>query len=274
MVSSGNRRRLPASHRDACVYPAIHARVSCVASKIPDNVVWAKDAEGKLRHFLISFASIVAMTALTGCLGRQAPITYAASPTTQEGAVRLNLVLLLDPTATHSSLEVAFAHFPRDAARRDAVVGALLMASERNCDIYMENLRGAQSAWRTGSSLTSLALGTAGSIVTDSASARLLSGLSGASGSISGRLDENLMGSMAADVLLQGVRAAREPYRQAIVRNLTHNTRYEAWPIEVAVADVFQYHGRCNVISGLAAAQRALETEIARESAPQQGTTP
>lgn len=197
---------------------------------------------------------------LGACSIIRGPLGYAASPTTDPDQVQLNLNALLDPSGNSQTLEKALAAFPDTEERRNAVVGALLMASERNCDIYMENLRGYQSTWRTGFSLASVALGAAGSIVTDSASARLLSGLSGASTGASGKLDENILGGMAAEVMLSGVRAAREPYRRAILDNL--DTDYSEWPVEIAIADVFRYHGRCNVVSGLAAAQNAIEDDI------------
>lgn len=206
--------------------------------------------------------------ALASCAGTRGPITYASAPMDEQGPITLDLMTLLAPDGGAATLEQALVGFPQDAAARNAVVGALMLASERNCDIYLENLRGAQTAWRTGAGLTSLALSTAGSIVTDSASARLLSGLAGASGSLSGRLDENLMSGMTADVILLGVRAGREPLRRTIAAKLTGNTTYSDWPIQIAIADVLQYHGRCNVVSGLAAAQRAVEREIDRSDPP------
>lgn len=206
-------------------------------------------------------AGLACAIALGACGSVRGPLTFAASPTNDPDEVQLDLVRLLAPTASSSqTLEGALAAFPASEQRRNAVVGALLMASERNCDLYMENLRGSQAGWRTGFSLAGVALGTAGSIVTDSASARLLSGLSGASTGVSGKLDENLLGGMAAEVMLSGVRAAREPYRQIILEQL--NSRYAEWPVEIAIADVFRYHGRCNVVSGLGAAQGAIEDKI------------
>lgn len=212
------------------------------------------------RKSILAIAALAFTTILGGCGSLRGPLTYAASPTDDPDEVQLDLIRLLDPHGTSQTLEAALAAFPDTEERRNAVVGALLMASERNCDLYMENLRGAQAGWRTSFSLASVALGTAGSIVTDSASARLLSGLSGASSGASGKLDENLLGGMAAEVMLSGVRAAREPYRDAILAKLDDS--YAAWPVEISIADVFRYHGRCNVVSGLGAAQNAVEAQI------------
>jgi hypothetical protein len=139
-------------------------------------------------------------------------------------------------------------------------VGALLLASDRNCDIYMENLRGAQAAWRTGFSVTDVFLGAVGSMFDDADTAGALSGLSGVAGSLSGRLDEGLMGGTTANVVLAGVRAAREPLRNNILGRF--GADYPTWPVSVAIADVMQYHGRCNVVSAVGAAQSAAERVV------------
>ena len=68
------------------------------------------------------------------------------------------------------------------------------------------------------------------------------------------------MGGTAANVLLAGVRAAREPIRTDILGRFDES--YSDWPVSVALADVMQYHGRCNVVSALTAAQTASEEVV------------
>ncbi|KRA58447.1 hypothetical protein ASD79_14135 [Caulobacter sp. Root655] len=176
--------------------------------------------------------------------------------------MQLSLPILLGGSSA-DSLETALAKFNTDPTqpKRNAVVGALLAASERNCDIYVENLRGNQATWRTTFSLSTVVLGAAGSIVTDADSARTLSALSGAAGGASGKMDENILAGRGAEVILTGIRAAREPYRLQLIDSMKKQP-YPDWPLEVALADVMRYHGRCNVISGLSAIQTATEKDI------------
>ena len=198
-----------------------------------------------------------------------APRTFAAAPYLHPGrsdVIQYDLALLLGatgrlqtPSETASAI-MAFRNGPDPVARRNEVVGALLLASDRNCDIYMENLRGAQSTWRTSLSVTDVIVGAAGSMFDDGDTAGALSGLSGVAGSLSGKLDEGLMGGTAANVLLAGVRAAREPIRTDILGRFDES--YSDWPVSVALADVMQYHGRCNVVSALTAAQTASERVV------------
>lgn len=204
-----------------------------------------------------------------------APRTFAAAPYLHEGrsdVIQYDLGVLLGASRgldSPSQIAAAMLEFRRGGdpeARRNEVVGALLLASDRNCDIYMENLRGAQAAWRTGFSVTDILVGAAGSMFDDAGTAGALSGLSGVAGSLSGKLDEGLMGGTAANVLLAGVRAAREPLRTGILGRF--GAQYSDWPVSVAIADVMQYHGRCNVVSAMGAAQSAAEqvvTEAVRQ---------
>lgn len=195
-----------------------------------------------------------------------APRTFAAAPYLHEGrsdVIQYDLGILLgrtsvsaNPSQTAEAL-IAFGSGDNPEARRNEVVGALLLASDRNCDIYMENLRGAQATWRTGFSVTDIVVGTAGSMFDDGDTSGALSGLSGVAGSLSTKLDEGLMGGTTANVLLAGVRAAREPLRTQILARFSQG--YAAWPVSVAIADVMQYHGRCNVVSALTAAQSAAD---------------
>jgi hypothetical protein len=198
-----------------------------------------------------------------------APRTFAAAPYLHSGrsdVIQYDLGILLGSATrleTPSEAAAAMVAFRTGAdpeARRNELVGALLLASDRNCDIYMENLRGAQSTWRTSLSVTDVVVGAAGSMFDDGDTAGALSGLSGVAGSLSGKLDEGLMGGAAANVLLAGVRAAREPIRTEILGRFGED--YASWPVSVAIADVMQYHGRCNVVSALTAAQTAAEQVV------------
>lgn len=223
----------------------------------------------------------------TGCSTVfRGPITHAASPMTLHGPVKFDIANLLSANPTRPDaaadgnigplerhVEHGLADFlsrnrtsPNGPAipttleqDRNRVAGALLLASDRNCDVYLENLRGAQSFWRTAFGLAGVGLGAAGAIVTEADTTRLLSGLAGASAGSIGKLDENLMGGMAAEVVVAGVRAGREPIRRDIIVKM--QSEYPEWPVEIAIADVLRYHGRCNVMSGLTTAQKAVERE-------------
>ena len=228
-----------------------------------------------MRTLLVLTAVGLAASLTSGCSKLfRGPGTHAASPMMHQGPVKLDLAVMLDPSIPAVAwdaepepgrLERALATFDGGMDRRNSIAGALLLASDRNCDVYLENLRGFQSTWRTSFSLASVGLGAAGAIVTGADTSRLLSGLTGASSGAVGALDDNIMGGMAAEVLVAGVRAGREPLRQAIIQNMA--LPYEQWTVEIAIADVLRYHGRCNAMSGLASTQRAVEEQLSTAEA-------
>jgi hypothetical protein len=96
------------------------------------------------------------------------------------------------------------------------------------------------------------------------------SGLTGAASGVVGKLDENIMGGLAAEVLVAGVRKGRGDIRDAILNKM--QSSYASWPVEVAIADLMTYHGRCNVMSGLTTAQRLLSETTVQPKTPTPAT--
>lgn len=169
------------------------------------------------------------------------------------------------PVNAQSTLEAALADFDRGAdspdsrgARRNAIVGAVIMASDKNCDVYLEYLHGNQIAIRGLSSVAATVLSGAGAIATPTHSAQLLSALGAASTGIGGNLNDAVFSNKAADVIASGIRADRAGLRAAIDVKM-RSADYANWPLSLALADAFIYHGRCNAISGMSFLQGKAE---------------
>lgn len=136
------------------------------------------------------------------------------------------------------------------------MVGALLLASNRNCSVYVENVRAAQVTYRSIFDVAGLGLNSASIIVGAEGTKNTLSGLAGLSDSISTSLDDNLLSGLAHEVVVEGIETRRQESRLAILQKL--DVSYQNWPVEVAIADALAYHGECSVIAGLAEAKDAL----------------
>lgn len=210
------------------------------------------------------------------------PMTYAApveEPWAQDArrqVVRFNLGTMLGVQG-NETIETALLNFetryrPDAKSRRNTIIGSLLWASDRNCDIYMENLRGTQSLWRTGTDLLSLGLGTVGGVLTDEGSTRWFNGLATGADGLGSALDKGFMGGNGADIILAGVRMEREPMRREIIIRMGED--YDAWPVALAIGDAMRYHGRCNVVTGLRAAQRIVNQAEATISGAASGGQP
>lgn len=172
---------------------------------------------------------------------------------------------------TSGSLEQALVAFDRSDSttrgeRRNSVVAAVFMASDKNCDVYLEYLHGNQITIKASSSIAATLFSGAGAIATPANSARILSALGSASTGVGGNLNDAIFSSKTVDVIAGGIRADRAELRNKIeVRMLDATTPYGAWPLANALADAFVYHGRCNALSGLSYLQG--KSEKAKDTA-------
>jgi hypothetical protein len=176
--------------------------------------------------------------------------------------------------AGQTDLEAALANFDRSGdeasrrERRNQIVSAVFMASDKNCDVYLEYLHGNQIAIKAASSIAATLFSGAGAIATPARSAQLLSALGSASSGVGGNLNEAIFSSKAADVIASGIRADRAVLRSKIeLRMMDTSADYSAWPLAGALADVLAYHGRCNALSGLSYLQGRSEGEKAKAEA-------
>jgi len=192
--------------------------------------------------------------------------------------IALDLIGLIDahaggyrtPQATRT-FEEALGDFDRYAgerekegrAARNAIVGAVMMASDKNCDVYLEYFHGNQIAIRSISSVASAVLVGAAPVTQPERSSKLLAALGAISSDVGGKLDQAAFSSRAAEVIVAGIRAERAALRAAISRKMTDG--YAAWPLSLALGEALAYHGRCNAISGLSYLQGKAE-QVKRQS--------
>jgi hypothetical protein len=153
---------------------------------------------------------------------------------------------------------------PEVAVRyRDAIVNSLMIASERNCGIYLSNLRGWQVAHRSTLGLLEIAVDTAGALTTNADTSRLFSGLSGVATATSGRIDAEVFAATAVELIAAQVTSAMDTERAAI--RLKLGSAYSGWDLGAAVADMERMHQQCDVRVGLARLRQnnALDTASA-----------
>jgi uncharacterized protein YceK len=170
-------------------------------------------------------------------------------------------------------IEVAFADFDaagtadQRAERRNAIVGAVIMASDKNCDVYLEYLHGNQIAIKGISSAAATIFSGAAAITTPARSSSLLAALGSASTGVGGNLSEAVFSNRAVEVIVSGIRAERAALRNEMEDRMA-SVPYGAWPLPLAIGDGLKYHGRCNAISGLAYLQGTAEANKAISEAP------
>lgn len=143
------------------------------------------------------------------------------------------------------SLEPAVAQ-----AQRDALVGMLVLASDRNCSLYLDNLRKTQATYQSTFTMTSMVLSSAaGFTPTDIRTARVLSGLSSLTSGAADTLDRSVFAEQNTSVIIGAIENSRAAQRQELFAKMAQP--YATWRMSNALADAFDYHGQCSVSAGL-----------------------
>jgi hypothetical protein len=136
-------------------------------------------------------------------------------------------------------------------SQRDALVGMMVLASDRNCDLYLDNLRKTQATYQSSFLMAGMVLsGAAGFTPTDVRTARVLSGLSSMSTGAADTLNRSVFAQQNASVIIGGIEKSRSAVRAELMRRT--DADYSKWRMSQAIADAYQYHGQCSISAGLA----------------------
>lgn len=138
---------------------------------------------------------------------------------------------------------------------RNSVVGAVLYASDQNCDLYLTKVRGNQAFLRGTTSALATIFAGAASVTTPIESASILSAIGAASSGIGGNINEASFSNKTVEVIATAIRADRTKVRAVIENNM--KKEYWDWPLSQALSETSGYHGRCNLLTGLGALQEA-----------------
>ena len=159
-------------------------------------------------------------------------------------------------TAPPAGIEDAISRFDqqvgspdRRAEYRNEIVGAILMASEKNCEVYVEYLHGNQVAIRALSSVFATVFSGAAAVVTPVSSARILSALGSASSGVGGNIDQAAFSKLAAETIVAGIHANQAQGLQQIRTRMSSS--YGDWSLAYAIRDALEVHDRCDAISAL-----------------------
>jgi hypothetical protein len=141
---------------------------------------------------------------------------------------------------------------------RNSATSQLVSASVANCNVYLQGLRGGQVSTRTFFDILTAGLGLAGGIATPERSAKLLSSLGAFSTATGGSLDRNVFAEQGVELVADEIEKLRSRQRLEIERKFGQS--YETWPLGLAIADIYTYHGSCSMLRGLSQMRDAVVT--------------
>ncbi|HVY35165.1 MAG TPA: hypothetical protein VG960_12185 [Caulobacteraceae bacterium] len=152
------------------------------------------------------------------------------------------------------------ANHPRQI--RNDVVSAFVGASTANCTVYVQALRSGQVSTRMASDFFAGGFAAASSLAAPPASAKLLSALSAFSTAEGSSVDRNIFAQQGAELVADAILQLRATDRAGIEAKMS--SEYDAWPLGLALADLFAYQGDCSMLRGFSKMRDAL---VAREQA-------
>jgi hypothetical protein len=143
-------------------------------------------------------------------------------------------------------------------AHRSQVQDRLIAASNQRCNVFKTYLKRV-STYQNGifGTLTT-ALGGAGAIVNGEGAARLLSGLAGISSGTRAELNQATFESIATSVIIPGIQKTRSELLKDILNK--RSKPLAEYTIEGAIGDAIKYHGACSMDTGIAYAQKSIQS--------------
>lgn len=213
-----------------------------------------------------------------------------ALPVTHNALESVNLIELMDPTATVEKeyttrptektaekpkpwgelpyavrYDLIFARFSTLAptttdtpkAHRNLVQNRIIAASERRCGRFFQFLKKDNSDMNFGFGLANVFLSTAAAIVPGIEAARNLAGSSAIVAGARAEYNNEYFSNLAVSVITRGIEEKRRDTRLKL--RTSQSQDYATYDIAAAVADAVQYDASCNIVHGLEQANEAIQ---------------
>ncbi|MDW7549135.1 hypothetical protein J8Z24_18730 [Pseudoalteromonas sp. SCSIO 43201] len=140
---------------------------------------------------------------------------------------------------------------------RNELQDRIIAASEQRCNVYKMYLKRSESRNNFWLGTLTTVLGGAGALFTNQVGNRILSGLAGISSGVRAEFNQAYLASQAAQVITKGITSRRNELRKKL--QAKHNEDTTVYTLQAAIADAIEYHGACNILTGLEAAESAIE---------------
>lgn len=166
----------------------------------------------------------------------------------------------LEPSEKIKYLRKAFrkANTCYDVSHRSQIQDRLIASSNQRCNLYTTYLKRLSTYYNGIFGTLTTILGGAGAIVTGADSARILSGLAGISSGTRAELNQAVFESVATSVIIPGIQKSRNEFHKEILNK--RSKLLEEYTIEGAIADAITYHGYCSMDTGIAYAQKSIQS--------------
>jgi hypothetical protein len=154
-------------------------------------------------------------------------------------------------------------------AGRNSILNSIVWASNANCLVYLQYLRGNQVLERALSGSLATVFSAAATAFTPTATKSALSALATISTGVGTTIDTSAFAQQTLDVLAGAIEADRDAYRSdALAKDMTRS--YSDFDLAAALTDAQIYHNKCEVMEGL----HYLQLQTASTSSPPKDVKP
>ncbi len=151
--------------------------------------------------------------------------------------------------------------------KRNSLVGTYLKVSDALCGEYLQSLTRTQRSYSLILGSLSTIFGGAGAAFTSASVVRPLSALASIASGERAEFDADTFAKQTAQVIVSAIKNSRARTYNSIVQ-VNFPKSIFAWPTNVALADVQDYHSRCSLNEGVTEAAASI-TAVAPVSTPQ-----
>ncbi len=222
----------------------------------------------RMREYQPSFERLIVarMELDTGAVGEARATTAKATVAEIKGRIAASSMTEAD--FDRLIISVGAAEDPKSV--RNDLVSVLVASSTANCNAYVQALRSGQVTSRMTTDLLGAGFATAASLVRPAETAEMLSALSAYSITTGASIDRNIFAQQGAELVADAIMQLRMEGRRNIEANM--KKAYADWPMGLALADVFAFHGDCTMMRGFsrmrdAVVNRDLEVRTLRAAA-------
>lgn len=163
---------------------------------------------------------------------------------------------------TRECLEIATKIFYEDPLdqeeRRNRVQARLIAAARAECKQFTEHLNSIHGYGNFGTGVLTTAFASAGAVVTDANTARIMAGLAAFSSGTRAEFNSDIFLQQTVPLLAKAIHAAEDSYyRETIAPSRAKSVgEYPLWD---AVGDAFRFNDMCSLVSALGALDKSLQ---------------
>ncbi|HHS92428.1 MAG TPA: hypothetical protein ENK82_03715, partial [Campylobacterales bacterium] len=143
-------------------------------------------------------------------------------------------------------------------AHRSQIQDRLIAASNQRCNLYKVYLKRVSTEQNSIFGTLTTILAGAGSIVTNTSTARTLSGLASIASGTRAELNHAIFESVTTSIIIPGIDSRRKTLHDRIMKQ--REKSLTDYTVEAAIADVIKYNGACSIDSGISNAQKRIQS--------------